>query len=196
MGNLGSICKALEHVGGEVVLTSDPECVMAADKIVLPGVGAFGEGIENLRERGLLTVLAGEVKEKKKPFLGICLGMQLLAKKSFEFGEHEGLGWIDAEVTKLALPAPLKVPHVGWNSVSFIREHPILAGMKSGADFYFVHSYHMICKDPTVILGTVDYGSPMVAMIVKDNIVATQFHPEKSQQDGLQLLKNFITWQP
>ncbi len=192
MGNLGSITKALEYVGGTVLLSANPEDVQKAERIVLPGVGAFGDGMKNLRERGLVDALHEEVMEKKKPFLGICLGMQLLAKKSYEFGGHDGLGFIDAEVKRLEPAGGLKVPHVGWNNVVFQKDHPLLSGIASGADFYFVHSYHMKCTDGSVVIGETDYGRPMTAIIAKDNIFATQFHPEKSQKDGLKILENFI----
>lgn len=204
MGNLGSITKALQYVGADVVLSSDPAVIASADKIVLPGVGAFGDGMKNLSARMLIDVLRNEVLASKKPFLGVCLGMQLLAKKSYEFGEHEGLGWIDAGVKKLSpvpplqgegeggVSRPLKVPHVGWNNVTFTREHPLLAGIANDADFYFVHSYIMHCADKALNVGTADYGGPVTAIIAKDNMFATQFHPEKSQRDGLQLLKNFV----
>lgn len=203
MGNLGSITKAIEYIGGDVLLTANPEDLARAERIVLPGVGAFGDGMKNLTTRGFIPALQEQVAQNQKPFLGVCLGMQLLATKSYEFGEHEGLGWIDAEVKLIKAP-PLvgegegwvtrKVPHVGWNNVTFIQEHPLLSGIQSGADFYFVHSYHMICADSSFIIGTMDYGGPITAIVAKDNIFATQFHPEKSQKHGLQMLKNFIHW--
>jgi len=164
---------------------------------VLPGVGAFGNGMENLRDFGLIPVLEEEVLEKRKPFWGICLGMQLLARSSEEFGEHEGLGWVPADVKKFAFPqrSGLRIPHVGWNDVTFVREHPV-AGAGKPTDFYFVHSYYMTSEDPQLPLGTCDYGGPFVACIARGNIIATQFHPEKSQRDGLNMLQRFCAWQP
>lgn len=195
MGNLGSITKALEYVGADVVLTQDPAVAAQAEKLVLPGVGAFGLGMKNLRAFGFIPVIE-EAMKKKKPFLGICLGMQLLAKKSYEFGEHDGLGFVDAEVKKLEVLPPMKVPHVGWNAVVWKRAHPLLYGIKESADFYFVHSYHLTPADISFVIGTTDYGGEIVAALAYENIFATQFHPEKSQQAGLKILENFIHWTP
>lgn len=195
MGNLHSIAKAFEYVGAEVKISSDAKEISRADKIVLPGVGAFRDGMENLKKQGLDVVLRKEVLENKKPFLGICLGMQLLADKSFEFGEWNGLGFVSGEVCEFDVDKKLKVPHVGWNDVNVLKDAPILSGIKNNSDFYFVHSYHLVCKDKENILGVSDYGGEFTAMINKDNIVAAQFHPEKSQRDGLKLLKNFLEWQ-
>ncbi len=194
MGNLGSITKALEYVGGEVKLTSKPEDLVHADRIVLPGVGAFGDGMRELSLRGFLPVLEEEIQKKKKPLLGVCLGMQLLAYTSTEFGEHKGLGWIKSRVVRLSSNSQLKVPHVGWNGVRFLKDHPMLTSIESESDFYFVHSYHMLCEDKDLVIGTVEYGEAITAIVAHDNIFATQFHPEKSQKVGLQILKNFLTW--
>jgi glutamine amidotransferase len=196
MGNLGSITKALAFVGGEVLLSDKPEDLRRAARIVLPGVGAFGDGMKNLHARGFVPALEEEVQKNKKPFLGVCLGMQLLAKRSDEFGEHTGLGFLDAEVQKMSVPPPLKIPHVGWNTVVWLGEHPLLAGVPKQSDFYFVHSYHMVPKDAAASIGTTDYGGSVVAAIAWDNMFATQFHPEKSQKDGLKLLENFLAWRP
>lgn len=195
MGNLGSITKALQYVGAQVVLTDDPMILQEAEKLVLPGVGAFGDGMKNLHSKGLLNIIRQEVLQKKKPFLGVCLGMQLLAKKSYEFGEHEGLGFLDAEVKKLDV-APLKIPHVGWNTVNWTREHSLRSGIPTGSDFYFVHSFELIPKNNAAVIGTVEYGRSIVAAVAWDNIFATQFHPEKSQKYGLKLLENFLAWRP
>jgi glutamine amidotransferase len=197
MGNLGSITKALEFVGADLKLTSDPKVVEAADKIVVPGVGAFGDGMKNLKEFGLAEVIDREVKAGK-PFWGICLGQQLIAKKSYEFGEHEGFGWIDAVVQRFDVSKTpnLKVPHVGWNDVRFTQEHPMLAGLKNPTDFYFVHSYHLVTKDPSITLGICNYGEDFPAIVAAKNIFATQFHPEKSQKGGITMLTNFLTWKP
>lgn len=195
MGNLGSITKALHYVGADVVLTEDPRVAAEAERLVLPGVGAFGDGMKNLRARGFIPAIE-EAMKNKKPFLGVCLGMQLLAKKSYEFGEHEGLGFLDAEVKKLEVPAPFKVPHVGWNTVEWNREHPLLSGVLHQSDFYFVHSYHMVPDDASRVIGMTNHGGDIVAAAAWDNIFATQFHPEKSQKDGLKILENFVRWQP
>lgn len=194
MGNLRSIAKALEYVGGDVIISSKPEDLKKAEKIVLPGVGAFRDGMANLQKKGLDLVLNEEVNKNKKPFLGICLGMQLLADKSYEFGEWNGLGFISGEVKKFDINKKYKIPHVGWNNVKIIYEHPLLKGIKDNSDFYFVHSYHLICKDKKAIAGTCEYGGDFTAMVAKDNIFATQFHPEKSQKSGLKLLENFVNW--
>lgn len=187
MGNLGSIVKALAYVGGNVLLSDKPEDLRRAKYIVLPGVGAFGDGIKNLRASGFEPLLEEEVLGKKKLFLGICLGMQLLAKKSEEFNTDElGLGWIDAEVKKIKVEQPLKVPHVGWNTVVWKK------GDRPPSDFYFVHSYHLVPNDKSVIAGVTDYGGEIVAAVEQGNIFATQFHPEKSQKDGLQILEHFV----
>ena len=193
MGNLRSIAKALEHVGGTVIVTRDPETIARAEKIVLPGVGAFRDGISHLETEGMKEALNREVRENKKPLLGICLGMQLLADKSYEFGAGEGLGYIHGEVHRFA-GDNLRVPHVGWNAVSVRTPHVLFSGIPADADFYFVHSYHLVCERTEDVLATCEYGGSFVAAIARDNIVATQFHPEKSQKHGLRLLKNFVAW--
>ncbi|MBP9694926.1 MAG: imidazole glycerol phosphate synthase subunit HisH [Candidatus Magasanikbacteria bacterium] len=198
MGNLGSIANALEYVGGDVVITSEPKDVRDADRIVLPGVGAFGDGIKHLKDTGWIAALNEEVIVHKKPFLGVCLGMQLLAKKSFEFGEHDGLGWFDAEVRRFSFSpeSGLCVPHVGWNDISIEISHPVLNGIPDRSDFYFVHSYAIEDIENSSLVASSDYGKKFAAIIARENIFATQFHPEKSQKWGLRLLKNFIDWQP
>lgn len=196
LSNLSSIANALEYVGARAKITSEVEELEKADRLVLPGVGAFRDGINNLHQRRLDQSLSREVLEKKKPLLGICLGMQLLAEKSYEFGEWPGLNLVSGEVKRFEIDSQFKVPHVGWNDIKIVREHPILQGVDDGSNFYFVHSYHLICKDVADVIGVCDYGGPFVAIVARQNIVATQFHPEKSQKSGLQLLKNFINWQP
>ena len=204
-GNLHSVAKALEFVGGEVVVTSEVKELEAADKIVLPGVGAFGEGMEKLKQLGLIAVLNREVREKKKPFLGICLGMQLTATVGEEHGKHQGLGWIDARVVRFDfenLDSPiesgndtnrtLKVPHMGWDDVRLVGQSPIFAGLESSATFYFVHSYHVVLKNKDLVTGFCDYGGEFAAAISFENIYLTQFHPEKSQKKGLKILENFV----
>lgn len=192
MGNLRSIAKALEFVGGDVIVSNKPEDLRSAKKIVLPGVGAFRDGMINLQKKDLISILRQEVKEKKKPLFGICLGMQLLADKSYEFGEWKGLGFISGEVKKFDIDDKYKVPHVGWNNVKFVSDHPLLKGVKNNSDFYFVHSYHLICQEESMVAGVCDYGGDFTAIVAKDNIFATQFHPEKSQKSGLKILENFV----
>lgn len=193
MGNLKSVYNALDLLGADVILSSKPEELQRADKLILPGVGAFGDGISNLRKMGLADFMNAEVLENKKPILGICLGMQLLAKEGFERGRHEGLGWIDASVRKFELADKgLKVPHVGWNEVTFVGENPIFKGIKSGNCFYFVHSYHMACNENADVAATCEYGYAFTASVRKGNIFGTQFHPEKSQEAGLKILENYI----
>lgn len=192
-GNLHSVAKALEFVGGDVIVTSDRKELEAADKIVLPGVGAFGEGMACLRALGLIEVLNREVRDKKKPFLGICLGMQLTATVGEEHGKHQGLGWIDARVARLRFDSPTyKIPHMGWDDVNFVKESPLFAGLASPATFYFVHSYHLAPENKNLITGVCDYGGAFAAAISFDNIHLTQFHPEKSQKKGLKVLENFV----
>jgi len=198
MGNVRSVHNALDLLGLEAVVTSDPSVVEAADRLILPGVGAFGDAMSNLRSRGLIEVLTRSVIEDGKPFLGICLGMQLLARTSSEHGTHEGLGWIDAEVDRFSFPTnDLKVPHLGWNDVTAVRTHPLLEGLREDQFvFYFVHSFHVICHDDSDVVASCDYGSPFTAAVARRNVFATQFHPEKSQDNGLQILRNFAEWVP
>lgn len=198
MGNLHSIHKALEYVGGDAVITENPDDLSKAERVVLPGIGAFGDGIANLRKAGFVEALRREVLERKKPFLGICLGMQLLATRSFEFGEHEGLGFIPGEVKKFEFPEAkrLPIPHVGWNSVAIRKEHELLKGIKNNSDFYFVHSFRYLPADQNSVIASCDYGYDFPAIVGSANIFATQFHPEKSQKDGLKLLINFLNWTP
>lgn len=198
MGNLHSMAKALEYAGGKVRVSKDPRDLVAAEKIVLPGVGAFPHGMAQLKNQGLSAVLREEAIKKHKPLLGVCLGMQLLADESEEFGAHQGLGFISGQVIRFKVDAAqgLPVPHVGWNSVTFLKDHPLLAGIPGGADFYFVHSFHFQCRDADDAVAICRYGNPFTAIVAKHNIFATQFHPEKSQKYGLQILKNFVQWQP
>src|SRR3989344_8748786 len=197
IGNLRPIAKGLEEVGGEVIVTSDHDAIRNADRLVLPGVGAFGDGMRNLQEKGLDALLTEEVRKKGKPFLGVCLGMQLICTRSEEFGEHKGLGWIDADVKRFAFTdATLRIPHVGWNTVRFQGNHPLRQDIKDEADFYFVHSYYVSPKKKEAVMGITEYGGDFASVLAFENIFATQFHPEKSQKDGLKILKNFIGWRP
>ncbi len=192
LGNLTSVKNALDFLGIESEITNDIKKIQKADNIILPGVGAFGYGMENLKKLGLVEVLNKEVIENKKPFLGICLGMQLICKKSYEEGEFEGLGWIDAEVIKFNVEhEKLLVPHVGWNEVACNLESTILQGGNTEQTFYFVHSYYPDVKDKSIVMGWCNYGVVFPAILQKDNIFAVQFHPEKSQTEGLEILRKF-----
>ena len=191
VGNLFSLESSFRSVGAETVVTSDPAVLRAADRIVLPGVGAFGDAAEKLRESGLADVVVAEAKAGK-PLLGICLGMQLLFDKSFEYGEHKGLGLIKGEVRPIAdvIGADLKIPHIGWNALHLQRESKLLRYYKEGDFVYFVHSYFATnCKES--VIATTEYSRPITAAVEKDNIMGCQFHPEKSGEVGLNLLRAF-----
>ncbi len=192
MGNLRSVQKAFEKVGHPAVVTNDPAVVAKAEKIVLPGVGAFEDAIAELRNRNLIRPVLAAI-DSGKPFLGICLGLQLLFDVSYENGRHEGLGVLRGEVVRFDLPRGYSVPHMGWNQVDFQRCPPVLEGMAAGTYFYFVHSYYVVPEDASVVATTTDYGSPFCSMIRRDNLFASQFHPEKSQSEGLEFFKNFAT---
>jgi len=192
MGNLRSVQKAFEHVGLEAVVTSDAKTISSASKVVLPGVGAFPDCMRNLGQYGLIDVVR-ETVESGKPFLGICLGLQLLFSESEEFGISKGLDIIKGRVVRFKGPefATLKVPHMGWNSIRIKRGAPALFDIPDNCNVYFVHSFYVIPEDTNVIATTTSYGINFVSSIWKDNIFATQFHPEKSQTLGLAILKNF-----
>jgi len=197
MGNIRSVQNALTKIGVESTISADPEIIRNAERIILPGVGAFGDGMEHLRRQGLLPLLEEEVLENKKPFLGICLGMQLLAKTSSENGSFEGLGWIPASVERLTPDNPdAKVPHVGWNDIQIKNKENIFSGVSEQPVFYFVHSFHMICEKKEDVLATCDYFGEFTSAVRRENIFGVQFHPEKSQKDGLALLKKFVEYQP
>ncbi len=198
-GNLRSAAKALAAAGGDVRVTSDPRDVESAGRIVLPGVGAFADcraGLDGLP--GMVEALDETVRRKGRPFLGICVGMQLMAEAGLEHGRHPGLGWIAGNVIKLSPQGEqaLKVPHMGWNELSLARAHPFFAGIENGAHAYFVHSYHLALTNPGDLLAATDYGGRIVAAVARDNMLGVQFHPEKSQAMGLRLLANFLNWQP
>ncbi|GIW07983.1 MAG: imidazole glycerol phosphate synthase subunit HisH [Dehalococcoidia bacterium] len=195
MGNLHSVRNAFELIGADVTVTRDPEEIRAAERIVLPGVGAFGECVKNLEAAGLREVLQEVVLERGTPFLGICLGMQVLATTGEEFGVHRGLGWVPGVVRRFQ-GTDLRVPHVGWNEIEPRVESPLFRGLGHAPCFYFVHSYHFVVDDPRVVAATCDYGGPFTAAILYRNMFATQFHPEKSQEAGLRLLENFLDWEP
>jgi glutamine amidotransferase len=190
MANLRSVQKAFEKLGHPAEITSDPNRVTEADKLVLPGVGAFRDAIAKLNESGLSAPIVGHI-HAGKPFLGICLGLQLLFTKSYEDGEHAGLDLLPGEVVRFAATPGLKVPHMGWNQLRIKKRAPVLRDVPDEASVYFVHSYYVVPKDPEIIATETDYPTPFASAIWRDNIFATQFHPEKSQQVGLSMLKAF-----
>jgi len=197
MGNLLSVYHAVEMAGGEPRICTQPEELSDVERILLPGVGSFGQCVENLKERGFVEALQENVVEKGKPFFGICLGMQVLARQGFEGGDYPGLGWLDADVVLLKPSDPaLRVPQIGWNSVTYRKESPLFKGLPAEPDFYFVHSYFMRCREESVLEASCDYGGVVTASVRKDNIFASQFHPEKSQDFGLRVLENFLKWNP
>lgn len=192
MGNLRSVANGFRHRDIEVEVTRDPAILESADGLVLPGVGAFRDGMKNLKEHDMDQALQYHVIEQGKPFLGICLGLQLVAETGEEFGEHSGLGWIDGKVVELSPTSEkFKVPHMGWNTVDVHYRSPLYENLESSPAFYFVHSYHFLPEDRSVISGTCLHGMEVTASIQRDNIYGVQFHPEKSQKEGLQLLENF-----
>ena len=196
MGNVRSVSKAFEMLTDNVLVTNKKGDIEEADYLVLPGVGAFSEGMKNLEDLGLINILEKQVLQKRIPILGICLGMQLMAKTSEEFGEHNGLGWIEASVKKFEFgkDQSLKVPHVGWNNITIKKDSPIFKNVKQDIDFYFVHSFFMECENREDVIATCNYGQDFVAAIQSENIFATQFHPEKSQRAGLKILENFLEY--
>ncbi|MBK7312100.1 MAG: imidazole glycerol phosphate synthase subunit HisH [Sphingobacteriaceae bacterium] len=189
MGNVASVQKALNFLKIESAITSDPELIEKSDVIILPGVGSFLQGMKNLKSKGLDVLLTDQVLNKKKKFLGICLGMQLLAEAGTEPNDNPGLGWIKGKVKKIE-NIPFRIPHMGWNNINVkIDKYYSQINEK---DFYFIHSYHFVPSNSEVIAATTNYGIEIVASIQQDNIFATQFHPEKSQEAGLTLLRNFF----
>lgn len=204
-GNLRSAAKAFERavreagLDAEVRVSADPADILRAGHVVLPGVGAFADCRRGLDAvPGMVEALRQAVLERRRPFLGICVGMQLLADVGREHGDHQGLGWIRGEVARITPADPaLKIPHMGWNELILARpNHPLLTGIGDGAHAYFVHSYAFACAEDADVLARVDYGGPITAIIGRDNIAGTQFHPEKSQALGLRLIANFLGWRP
>jgi imidazole glycerol-phosphate synthase subunit HisH len=206
-GNLHSVAKAFERAAREscavqpIAVTSDPAAVRTADRIVLPGVGAFADCRRGLDAvAGMTAVLDEEVNRKGKPFLGICVGMQLMAECGREYQVTEGMGWIRGEVGRITPRDPaLKIPHMGWNTIEVHRPHPLLEGIplgSAGLHAYFVHSFHLQVADPADLVADCDYGGPVTAFVGRDNYAGTQFHPEKSQKLGLALIANFLRWKP
>jgi glutamine amidotransferase len=197
MANLRSVQKAFERIGHSAAIISTPEQVRSADHLVVPGVGAFCDAAKVLEQTGLAQAIKDHI-HSGKPMLGICLGLQLLADIGYEDGEHKGLGIIPGKVIRFDVDqtaAHLKVPHMGWNALSWNREVPLFKNLQQGAHVYFVHSYHIVPNDNAVIAATADYGRPFVAALWKNNIMATQFHPEKSQETGATILKNFAQYE-
>jgi glutamine amidotransferase len=193
MGNLGSIKRKLNNIGEEAVISSDIFDIVNADKLILPGVGHFQRAVENLRKLNLWDIINEVVLLKKKPVLGICLGMQLMAKRSEE-GDAEGFGWFDADVVKIRVKDKLKykVPHIGWNHITKKKESNLMNDLPDLSEFYFVHSYHFRCNNPEDILNETEYETKFTSAVEKDNIFGVQYHPEKSHDAGELLLKNFI----
>jgi imidazole glycerol-phosphate synthase subunit HisH len=191
MGNLRSVLNAMEHLGAEVKLVTSADELDTVDKVILPGVGAFRDGIRNLDERGL-TVALRQFARRGGTLLGICLGMQLLASTGHEHGQTDGLGLIPGTVDRLDIGPGLRVPHVGWNTVTPLRDSNLMVGLPAEPIFYFVHSYQLVPEIPSTVTGTTEYGQPLAACVERANILGVQFHPEKSQRDGLMLLKNFL----
>jgi glutamine amidotransferase len=190
IGNLGSVTKAFRHVGAETVLTGDPAALAAADALVLPGDGAFGATMDEVRRRGLVPLLL-DFARAGKPLLGICIGMQLLFDESEEHGRHEGLGLLPGRVRRLDVPLP--VPHMGWNRLSLRRAHPLFDGIADGSHVYFVHSYYCDAA-PDVALATTDHGIEFPAIVGRGNVLGAQFHPEKSQGVGIRMIANFVAF--
>lgn len=202
-GNLHSAHKAFERMAretdaGEVIVTADADVIARADHIVLPGDGAFPACMSELKGKsGIYAAMIEAVEEKGRPFLGICVGMQLMATWGREFEDTKGLDWVAGEVTRIApTDKTLKVPHMGWNDLVLDTPHPVFDGIKTGDHTYFVHSYHMVVSDPAQRLAHVDYASEVTAVIGRDNMIGMQFHPEKSQGTGLRMISNFLKWAP
>ncbi|HOV04916.1 MAG TPA: imidazole glycerol phosphate synthase subunit HisH [Kaistiaceae bacterium] len=205
-GNLRSAAKAFERTAresgaGEVILTTDPAAVAAADRIVLPGVGAFADCRAGLLAvDGMVEALTEAVIARGRPFLGICVGMQLMASRGLEHGVSEGFGWIAGDVVRIEPTDPtLKVPHMGWNTLDVVNSHALLDGIETGPEglhAYFVHSYHLKATNRAEVVAETNYGGPVTAFVGRDNLAGTQFHPEKSQKLGLRLIANFLRWNP
>ena len=204
-GNLASAAKALARAAStvdgskaDIITTADPQVALDAERVVLPGVGAFADCMRGLSAvPGMIEALREKVLKEGAPFLGICVGMQLMATVGVEFGRHAGLGWIAGEVVKITPSDPaLKIPHMGWNELKIEQSHAVLDGIAPGSHAYFVHSFQLKPVLPDDLIATTDYGGPLTAMVGNENMVGTQFHPEKSQATGLKLLENFLRWRP
>lgn len=203
-GNLRSAAKAFERaareagLAAEILVTGEADAVAAADRIVLPGVGAFADcraGLDAVA--GMAEALRHAVRTKGRPFFGICVGMQLMASRGLEHGSHQGFDWIAGDVAPIEpLDSRLKIPHMGWNDLEIMADHPVLAGLRDGDHAYFVHSYGFRAADAGAVKARVDYGGPLTAVVGRDNLIGTQFHPEKSQATGLRMIANFLSWRP
>jgi imidazole glycerol-phosphate synthase subunit HisH len=191
MCNLDSIRRATEECGGDPIVTDDPVVIEAAERTILPGVGAFPDAMRNIRAKGLDKAIRAKV-DSGAPLLGVCLGMQLLASRGTEGESADGLGCIDAEVLQLAPVNGERIPHIGWNEVSHARKSPLFDGIEPDRDFYFVHSYHMVCTNQADVVGETPYCGGFASVVQRGNVYGTQFHPEKSQKAGFQLLRNFL----
>ncbi len=191
IGNLRSVQKAFEFLGVTPQITHDPEAVLRADAVVLPGVGAFGDGMQGLQQHGMDEAIRQAI-QNGRPFLGICVGLQLLFEESEEMGWHRGLGIFPGRIVRF--PRSLTVPHMGWNQLHQRRAHPLLADVPDGAFVYFAHSYHAVTNDETIVIATTDYGEDFPSVVAKDNVWAVQFHPEKSHRVGLTILRNFLEY--
>ena len=199
-GNVESVLNALSFVKNNenFLVSNKPSDIRAANHIILPGVGAFGDCMDGLKSvEGLLPEIRKQVLVEKKPFLGICVGMQVLSSIGHENGEHQGLGFINGKVEKITAQEGLKIPHMGWNEIMLKpTKHPALKDVKNGEHFYFANSYHFICQNENNVMAQVEYGSKLNAIVAKENILGIQFHPEKSGEAGLLILKNFLNWRP
>lgn len=196
MGNLGSILNMLKKIGAPAIISSDPREIEKADKLILPGVGAFDTGMKRLRELGMMDLINDKVLNRKTPTLGVCLGMQLLMKRSDE-GTEAGLGWMDGETIRFQFDPKaknLKIPHMGWNTIAVKRDGALVRSMTQEPRFYFVHSYHVVCHQRQDVVATTDYGYEFPSILQHENIVGAQFHPEKSHRFGMQVYKNFVEW--
>ena len=195
VGNLFSLASSFSAIGAEAVVTADPTIIRAADRLILPGVGAFEDAARKLRESGMADIVKEEAA-RGKPIMGICLGMQMLFEKSFEYGEHEGLGLIKGSVKPIAdvIPKGLKVPHIGWNALHFTHPHALFKYLKEGDFVYFVHSFYATDCEQSVI-ATAEYGAPLTAAVANGNVMGCQFHPEKSGEVGLSILHAFCEWE-
>lgn len=193
LGNINSVANMIRHIGGACRITADPEEVAIAERLILPGVGAFDMGMAALHNSGIADSLFVAVMERNKPILGICLGMQLMASRSEE-GRLPGLGWLNADVQKFRLPveSKLKIPHMGWTPIDIVKPNPLLDSAMGGQRFYFVHSYHVVCNNSSDVLATASHGIRFCAAFQKDNIFGVQFHPEKSHRFGMALIKRFL----